>query len=146
MHAPRYGIPERSAIVGDAPTLQPRMVVARGFDGRWSVYGPGHLGVSKRNWSSGSRVSSAKKYVVLQRNCCASFARYVLIKSLKKNDLHDNCYIRRQQRENHSSTLPNSIRRKAIKPISLQQADGERLKNFQVLKKVEGRNSLHLHI
>ena len=57
------------------------------------------------------------------------------------NYLHDNCFIR-QQRENHSSTLPNIIRRKAIQPISLQQADGERPKNFQVLKKVEGRNSL----
>ena len=40
VHAMRYGIPERSAIVGDAPTLQPRMEVARGLARRWSVVRP----------------------------------------------------------------------------------------------------------
>ncbi len=40
VHAMRYGMPERSDRVGDAPTLQPRRVVARGVARRWSVHRP----------------------------------------------------------------------------------------------------------
>ena len=40
VHAVRYGIPEMSEIVGDAPTWQPRRVVARGLARRWSIHRP----------------------------------------------------------------------------------------------------------
>ena len=44
MHAIRYAIPERrEGIAGDAPTLQPRVVVASDLARRWSIDRPRHV-------------------------------------------------------------------------------------------------------
>ena len=43
VHALRYALPERRGIASDAPTLQPRVVVAHGFARSWSVDRPLHV-------------------------------------------------------------------------------------------------------
>ena len=50
VHEVRYAIPERRGIAGDAPTLQPRVVVAQGFARRWSVDIPRHVQTTIAAW------------------------------------------------------------------------------------------------